>query len=764
MSRIDIGRDMRSPQTTAATPEGFYSYADDPHIGDICAQLADALEQKLRGELTEDEHKAKKRELKIGAHFYTPHAHFEKHYKSSDGGPVASGKAIIDLDGCLNFEQLYVDHLKGREQQLGINMVNISISRSGGHVLFDIPDGLTLQQAQRWMAHQLGDAPYDAAVHELERGIFIPCRDYILYIDEQRMFGDELHPAVLSPEEIARWQQNDDGDTSPTPTTCSPTPISPIEPSARALAAFDETLRQSGIDMATLNRDGVRHNTLKMLLPTLCQMMPQAELLGVLQRKMPEYIREQDCTTLVANFYEKYVDPNRPLNHKQCEVFLKSLRVMTDESEATDSTEQTLQWKLNVKSMPIGLRESMKGNPECMHMPLVVGLMPCLMAMASDVEVRYIDGRRHHLGGMSIIQADQASNKSAIEAAVDLWMAPIRKEDEVARQREEQISTRNKNRKNNERGEADPKLLVREVPITISCSRLLKRLKIAKGKTLYSFCPEMDTLVKSNSAGNWSAKYDIYRMSFDRGRWGQDYNSDQAESGVANVAYNWTILGTPGSIKRCFKADNVENGLSGRMMVSEIPDDPYAKVMVFDEPSAGDVQNIEQAVAILRGCTGYYDTPRLRKAIGDWVEEKRQEAALALDRAKAVFRKRAAVIGFRCGVVYMLLAGKESKSCLEFARLMADYTLQMQIKNFGPVLMQQYERSHSFSCIQPSANHIIFDELPTTFLMSDLRAMKGAEYSDGALYSIIHRWTKEGWIEKTSHRTYKKLKCPSRVA
>ena len=48
-------------------------------------------------------------------------------------------------------------------------------------------------------------------------------------------------------------------------------------------------------------------------------------------------------------------------------------------------------------------------------------------------------------------------------------MAPIRKEDEVAREREEQISAKNKNRKNNERGEADPKLLVREVPITISC-------------------------------------------------------------------------------------------------------------------------------------------------------------------------------------------------------------------------------------------------------------------------------------------------------
>ena len=473
---------------------------------------------------------------------------------------------------------------------------------------------------------------------------------------------------------------------------------------------------------------------------------------------MPEYSREPDCTTLVANFYTKYVDPNRPLNQKQQEVFMRTLKLTDIDTEPAEPTEQLPQWQINPRQLPLGLRESLKGNPPIMHMPLLVGIMPCLMALASDVEVRYIDGRRHHLGGMSIIKAEQASNKSAIEETIDLWMALIRKEDEVAREREEQISAKNKNRKNNERGEADPKLLVRDVPITICCSRLLKRLKIAQGKTLYSFCPEMDTLVKSNSAGNWSAKYDIYRMAFDRGRWGQDYNSDQAESGVAKVAYNWTILGTPGSIKRCFKAENVENGLSGRMMMSEIPDDPYAKFTVFGEPTADDIRNIEQAVAILRGSNGFFDTPRLRKAMADWVEDKRQEAALALDRVKAIFRKRSAVIGFRCGVIYMLLAGKESKSCLEFARTMADYTLYMQIKNFGPILQRQYEHQQ-YDGQQLHANHVIFNELPSTFVMADLRAMKGSEYSDGALYSIIHRWTKEGWIEKANKTTYKKIKA-----
>ena len=769
MSRIDIGNNMRQPQTVAASAEGFYAYAGDQLTGTMCANLLDALEQKRREELTEEEYKQKKRELKIDAHFYTPHAHFEKHYKSCEGEPVDSGKAIIDVDGCEHFPELYSERLMGREKELGINMVNRSVSGTGGHVLFDIPEGLTRQQAQKWMAHELGDVDYDGAVHELERGIFIPCREYILYIDEELMFGDELRPAVLAADELELWQGRTQGSdpvgrtqgtvpavtASPSHQGQSPC-ATPCAPSARAMAAFDETLKMTGIDEVTLNRDGVRHNTLKLLLPTLCQMMPQEELLGVLARRMPDYSKEKDCQELVANFYEKYVDPYRPLNLKQKEVFLKSLQVTEGDGTEGESASQLPVFRVNAKSLPIGLKESLKGNPENIHLPLIVGVMPVLMALASDVEVRYIDGRRQYLGGMAIIKADQANNKSAIEAAVDLWMEPIRKEDELARQREEDISAKNKGRKNNERAEPEPKMLVREVPITISCSRLLKRLKIAKGKTLYSFCPEMDTLVKSNSAGNWSAKYDIYRVAFDRGRWGQDYNSDQAESGMARVAYNWTILSTPGSLRKCFRGDNIENGLSGRMMLAELPDDPYAKVTVFQESSQDDVTRIEQAVAILRSCSGFYDTPKLRRAIDNWVEQKRQEAALALDRVKAVYRKRAAVIGFRCGVVFMLLAGKESKACIEFALTLAEYTLQMQMKNFGPALNHQFVKA-SEDGGRYRTNHVIFDELPSSFVFADLRARKGTEFSESTLYSIIHRWTKEGWITKEG-KIFKKVR------
>ena len=127
--------------------------------------------------------------------------------------------------------------------------------------------------------------------------------------------------------------------------------------------------------------------------------------------------------------------------------------------------------------------------------------------------------------------------------------------------KEDAVKKKNKLRKANERAVEMPELIIRKVPITISCSTLLKRLKNAQGHTIYSFGEELDTLLKTNGAGSWSAKYDVYRYSFDRGEWGQDYNSDQAESGEVNVAYNWTILGTYGAFNRCFSGDNVENGL-----------------------------------------------------------------------------------------------------------------------------------------------------------------------------------------------------------
>ncbi|MBQ8988210.1 MAG: hypothetical protein IJ067_00765, partial [Prevotella sp.] len=298
----------------------------------------------------------------------------------------------------------------------------------------------------------------------------------------------------------------------------------------------------------------------------------------------------------------------------------------------------------------------------------------------------------------------------------------------------------------------------------VSCSTLLKRLKNAQGHTLYSFGEELDTLRKTNGAGSWSSKYDIYRLSFDKGEWGQDYNSDQAESGVVKVAYNWTMLGTNGAMRKCFRSDNIENGLSSRVLVSEMPDSSFSKMPKFGRRSAEDEARIQEAVTRLRSFSGLIDTPRLRKAIEDWVEQKRVEAAKDIDHVKDTYRKRAAVIGFRCGVVFHLLDSrgrtpvppKESKACLDFALMMAEYCLGQQMKAFGETLQSQYVDAQE-ECQRYGSNHSVFDQLAPVFTMDDLRALKRGFCGEAALRKIISRWYRDRWIEKTDRNHWRKL-------
>ncbi len=409
------------------------------------------------------------------------------------------------------------------------------------------------------------------------------------------------------------------------------------------------------------------------------------------------------------------------------------------------------------KNLAMGLKESLEGVPTSMHMPVLCAVLPIAAAYADQVEVEYCDGNRQRLGLMSIIRGEQASGKSVCKNVVDVWKRQFDEEDAIARKREEEWKERKKARKANEKAPDDPKVLIRTVPVTVSCSTLLKRFKNANGHCLYSFGEELDTLRKTNGAGSWSSKYDIYRLSFDNGEWGQDYNSDQAESGVVKVAYNWTMLGTDGAMRKCFKADNIENGLSSRVLVAEMPDSSFAKMPKFGKRSADDEAKIQEAVTRLRSYSGFVDTPRLRKGVERWVEKKRVEAAKDIDHVKDVYRKRAAVIGFRSGVVFHLLTGAkhESKACLEFALMMAEYTLEQQIKAFGEALQQEYVEAKN-ECQRYGKNNSAFDQLPPVFTIEDLKALKQGYCSEQSLRVIVHRWRNDGWIKKTDSKHWKK--------
>lgn len=409
---------------------------------------------------------------------------------------------------------------------------------------------------------------------------------------------------------------------------------------------------------------------------------------------------------------------------------------------------------VNYRQLPPALRATLKPYPEDFHMPILTGLMPALATLADGVTYEYCNGKIHHMDLFAFIKGEQSDNKSVVEDVVELWIAPLRQEDAVVRAQEDEAAKQNRMRKANERGQQTDGC-VRIVPITISIAKLLQRQINAKGHSLFSIEPEADTLLKTNGAGSWSAKYDVYRKSWDGSLFGQDFMSLNSQSGNVKAFYSWTICGQTCSFLKMYGNENATNGLSSRTMIAEMPDNSFRKMPKFKKLSEADMKAIEDGIQKLRTATGFKATPRLNRAIDKWVEEKRLEAAPRLDTIKDIYRRRAAVIGYRCGVIFMLLVGKESNACIDFALTMAEYTLQNQCRLFGPLLKLQNERVRDKMPVA-TVNENVLQQLPSPFSFEDLRKLKGNECTDGSLYSIISRWKAEGWIEKTGKSSWEK--------
>ena len=729
------------------------------------------LVQRINNSTDDDE----QRRLKGYLPFRCPHyTRFRDNYRDREHIDPESftWQTCVDIDDAEMVEEAnrrseQLDAEIGGEWQ-GMMLHKDYSARKKLHIDIRLPLGMTVPEAQRAYCKALG-VPPDTSCFTPERFIYITPAEYEIYR------ADGWY-AQLTEEEIAerRKAYTDRGlsidgrdssgsyyDTGSTESTESPATSVSSENSVRTFpnefkgipytSIIGEYWRRTGGEPS----EGERNKRLHQLAANLRAVCDNSE--EWLLELMPSFgLTALEMRSIVHSACK---EPTK--GSKLMDQIVNSLKggVLSDDVDDDEEDKvQSSKFQVQSNKLPIGLKESLSGVPVSMHMPVLCSVLPIAAAYADQVEVEYCDGMRQRLGLMSIIRGEQASGKSVCKNAIDVWKRQFEEEDALARKREDEWKERKKSRKANEKAPDDPKVLIRMVPVTVSCSTLLKRFKNSNGHTLYSFGEELDTLRKTNGAGSWSSKYDIYRLSFDRGEWGQDYNSDQAESGVVKVAYNWTMLGTDGAMHKCFKADNIENGLSSRIMVAEMPDSSFAKMPKFGRRSAEDEARIQEAVTRLRSYSGFVGTPRLCKAIETWVEEKRVEAAKDIDRVKDIYRKRAAVIGFRCGVVFHLLSGgnRESKACLDFALMMADYTLQQQIAVFGETLESQFIDARS-ECQRYGSNHSVYDQLPPSFTMGDLRSLKRGFCGESALRKIISRWYRDKWIEKTDKAHWKKV-------
>ena len=712
-----IGRGHGAP-CLPANREEWEKMRREPWLADMCRRI----------EHGDDE-------LKHRLPVWTPScAEFKDNHRAAADALKPLNRLMMDFDEKGHTDEIYEKLMDAASPDIrGMKILLVEESaRRGTHVLVELPAGMDAEMAQQIMKEVTGFKP-DKQVKGVDRCIYMVPESHTRFVSEKL-----FEPSIISAESSFSLKEN------------SVDPCQKEFPTEFRGIAYATIISEFWSRTGGEPSEGERNKRLHQLAANLRAICDNNEewLLEV----MPSYgLAKQEMQSII---------------HSACKEPTKGSKIIdkiVDALRLDDTTQESTTTLpiITPSKLPIGLRESLSGVPEKMHMPVLCSVLPLAAAYADQVEVRYCDGELQKLGMMSIIHGEQASGKSVCKHAVNIWKRQLDQEDELARKREDEWKERKKARKANEKAPEDPKVMIRVVPVTVSCSTLLKRLKNSCGHTLYSFGEELDTLRKTNGAGSWSSKYDIYRLAFDPidSEWGQDYNSDQAESGVVKVAYNWTMLGTDGAVRKCFKGDNIENGLSSRILLAEMPDTAFAKMPKYGRRSANDESRIQEAVTRLRSYTGFVDTPRLRKAIDQWVEEKRIEAAKDIDRVKDTYRRRAAVIGFRCGVIFHLLSGltKESKQCTEFAVMMAEYAMTEQIKTFGWALQNQYVDAQT-ECIRHGVNHSIFDQLPPVFSLNDLAALKGSTTPRNSLIKIISRWKIDGWIEKIGEMRWEKTK------
>ena len=350
------------------------------------------------------------------------------------------------------------------------------------------------------------------------------------------------------------------------------------------------------------------------------------------------------------------------------------------------------------------------------------------------------------------------SGKSFIRKPLDLLLTPINEQDAIEREKEQAYREKLRASKNSKNQPEDPHACPRCNGVCISIAKLLQLLTYAEGKHLIAIGEELDTLVKSEKAGVWSQKSDIYRLAFDNGSYGQAFMSDASFSAHVKVYYNLLLTGTPNSLKRFFK--DPEDGLITRVCFAQLPDTSFTEIPAFASYTEAEKAEIIRWARQLDAEKGTIVCPQVGTVISDWLERKRQQAIDADSHAMDTLRRRSAVIGFRAGMLcYLLENHKYTKTVGAFAEWVAEYVFRNQMEIFGAQIEQTFKSSIE-SQTERGAAASLLSLLPDEFTASDLiklRARKGQSVKSSAISMVLNRWKANHRIEKATETTWRKL-------
>ena len=654
---------------------------------------------------------------------------------------VPSGLFFLDIDEKGLTEQLW-QKVQAENLIEEFRIVYFSESAGGGtHIWARRTPGATIEEDIQRLAQRLG-VSYDSHVTDLARCCFMVSEQYVKLLD----------PVVF--EEIERREESGERREI---SSATPAPLADSQSDLSSLSSLHSPLSYKGIPYDKI---------VQALLWKLGYGDAPAEgERNMALYTMSRYLRficdfdEQKLFTILPHWglsdhevlatIKSAVGSVRPAGiPSMMQEVISSLGAPIE--TGTETADDTLAAPVEAE-LPGILQDLSDHAPEEFREATLIAAMPMLGTLATGIRAKYRDGKLNSPSFIVDIEAPQATGKSFVDEEFQLLMDPIIKQDEVEWQKEIQYSLAKKNGEDVE----NPCSQIRIIEPNIGVSAFLERALYAKGKHLFTYAPEIETVLKNNRGGAWTEKNDLFRLAYDNKPWGQHRISKDSFSGKVTLYYNMVMCGTPNKC-RAFFAD-AESGLVSRVTPVVLPDMVGARMPEFKAWTKDEEEKVKRQCLCLMDEEGEVSLPLINKAIEAWDEEKRQEYLQTLHYSLDVLRRRAALNGFRAGIIAYLLEGhQETERAIKFALWYAERCLHYQLQLYGAKIDALHNNAVSPQFSKGNIRYL--DALPKEFTKEDLVSLRLANNESPVVKTIIYRWVKEGLVTKTGTNLWQK--CP----
>ena len=744
------------------TPEIWDQLIDSPEVKSICDQIA-ALDT------TTPDFNDRKQALKRRLPIIIPHAASFRNGKRISADAIPSGLAMLDVDHVSNPRDWFESIDKQLLSDNRIYLVAITASGKGLRLIGERiissigSDGIrqleSIEAAQLRMATALNITEYDAVTKDLARASYVVPRSYILWIYEAGLFAEREVLSIdsgLYPEKALPPHVNS---SSVSPESDSGTSLPFREESEVGSLCYRGIPYSSIVQQLMLSigaADGAEQgerNTVYFSLANYMRYICDFDS-ALLLRILPDFgLSEAERRQAISSAI------GRPRKSQKPMVIQSAIAICEKEAHLDEQSPLEKSTALPLPELPRLLKLVCRRLPEDYRAAMIIASLPVLGTLATRIRFEYLDRQEQSLSFFSCITAPAASGKSFIRKPLDLLLTPINEQDAIEREKEQAYKDKLRASKNSKNQPEDPHACPRNNGVAISIAKLLQLLTYAEGKHLIGIGEEMDTLVKSERAGVWSQKSDIYRLAFDNAEYGQAYMSDASFNAHIKVYYNLLLTGTPNSMKRFFK--DLENGLATRVCFAQLPDTSFTEIPVFAPYTEAEKEEIIRWARRLDAEQGTLVCPQLNTVIANWLEQKRQQAMEADSHAMDTLRRRAGVMGFRAGMLcYLLENRKFTKTVAQFAEWVAEYVFRNQMELWGEQMEQELSGALEVLSGERGSAASLLALLPNEFTTADLiklRARKGQSVKGSAISMVLNRWRGNGKIEKLSDTKWKKL-------